>query len=97
MWMWLLPIGVRDKGEGIYYPRVPELGINDLNVVLKQASKEHNTSFSINDFEHDPLDYINKGVNKYAGRTFEVAGEVIETDAQPQENILKGLHDERQD
>ena len=44
--------------------------MNDLNILLKDATKTHNTSFTVNDFEHDPKDYIQKAVEKYAGNTF---------------------------
>jgi hypothetical protein len=70
MWMWLLPITVEMKGQGFYYPKIPEIAMSDLNILLKDSSKVHNTSFNVNDFEHDPRDYIRKAVEKYSGNTF---------------------------
>jgi hypothetical protein len=44
--------------------------MSDLNILLKDASRVHNTSFTVNDFEHDPKEYIQKAVKKYGGNTF---------------------------
>ena len=48
--------------------------MSDLNILLKDTSKVHNTSFTGNDFDYDPKDYITKAVLKYAGNTFLVSG-----------------------
>jgi len=58
MWMWFLPITVEMKGKGFYYPRIPEITMSDLNILLKDVSRVHGTSFTINDFETDPREYI---------------------------------------
>lgn len=42
----------------------------DMNILLKDASRVHNTSFTVNDFESDPKEYIKKAVEKYSGNTF---------------------------
>jgi hypothetical protein len=70
LWMWPLPITEEMKGQGFYYPKIPEITMSDLNILLKDASKVHNTSFTANDFDHDPRDYIAKAVEKYSGNTF---------------------------
>ena len=70
MWMWLLPITEDMKGQGFYYPKIPEITMSDLNILHKDSSKLHNTSFTVNDFEHDPRDYIRKAIDKYSGNTF---------------------------
>jgi hypothetical protein len=70
MWMWLLPITEEMKGQGFYYPKIPEITMSDLNILHKDSSKVHNTSFTVNDFEHDPRDYIRKAMDKYSGNTF---------------------------
>lgn len=72
--MWLLPIDEDMKGQGFYYPKIPEIAMSDLNILLKDASKIHNTSFTVNDFEHDPKDYIQKAIDKYTGNTFLIPG-----------------------
>lgn len=70
MWMWFLPITVEMKGKGFYYPRIPEITMSDLNILLKDVSRVHGTSFTINDFETDPREYVNKAVQKYSGNKF---------------------------
>jgi hypothetical protein len=70
MWMWLLPISVEMKGQGFYYPKIPEITMSDLNILLKDASRVHKTSFTVNDFDADPKEYIQKAVQKYSGNTF---------------------------
>jgi len=74
LWIWPFPITEEMKGQGFYYPKIPEITMSDLNILLKDASKVHNTSFTINDFEHDPRDYILKSVQKYEGNTFIIYG-----------------------
>jgi hypothetical protein len=49
--------------------------MSDLNILLKDASRVHNTSFTVNDFESDPRDYVNKAVQKYGGNTFLIRSE----------------------
>ena len=49
--------------------------MQDLNVLHKDSSKIHNTSFSTRDFDSDPRDYIKKAVNKYSGLTFLIEDE----------------------
>ncbi|CDW90386.1 probable s-acyltransferase at3g09320-like [Stylonychia lemnae] len=70
MWMWLLPISYEMKGKGFYYPKVPEITMSDLNILLKDVSRVHGTSFTINDFESDPKEYIQKAIQKYSGSKF---------------------------
>lgn len=78
MWMWLLPIREEMKGQGFYYPKVPDITISDMNILLKDASRVHNTSFTVNDFESDPNEYIAKAVKKYGGNTFLIMPGVVE-------------------
>ena len=70
MWLWWLPIPVEMKGQGFYFPKLPELTMADTNLMLKESGKTHNTSFTMNEFEADPRDYVKKAMKKYAGRTF---------------------------
>ena len=74
MWMWFLPIDVEMKGQGFYYPKVPEISMSDINILLKDASRVHNTSFTVNDFEFDPREYVMKASQKYGGNTFLIKG-----------------------
>jgi len=41
-----------------------------MNILLRDVSKVHNTSFTTNDFDADPRDYVQKAVHKYSGNTF---------------------------
>ena len=93
MWMWLLPINEEMKGQGFFYPKIPEITMSDLNILLKDASKVHNTSFTVNDFEHDPRDYIEKALNKYSGNTFLIRGGPEEEDKEvfvAKEEVING-------
>lgn len=42
----------------------------DVNILLKDASKVHGTSFTVNDFDSDPKEYVLKAVQKYSGNKF---------------------------
>ena len=70
VYLWLLPIGTEMKGKGFYYPEVPEISIQDMNILLKDSSKVHGTSFALNDFDSDPSEYIRKAMQKYSGQKF---------------------------
>ena len=68
--MWLLPISVEMKGNGFFYPKIPEITMKDMNYLLKDASRVHNLSFTVNEFESDPSEYVQKAVKKYSGNKF---------------------------
>ena len=68
--MWPLPISEEMKGQGFYFPKIPELSTQDISIMLKDTSRVHKTSFNVNEFEHDPKDYVKKALQKYAGNTF---------------------------
>ena len=70
LWMWPLPITEEMKGQGFYFPKIPDITMSDLNILLKDASRAHNTSFTVNDFECDPKEYVEKAIKKYGGNTF---------------------------
>ena len=72
MWQWFLPITHEMKGQGFYYPKLPEVTMSDVNLLLKDASKVHGTSFTVNDFEFDPNEYVLKAVKKYGKTKFDV-------------------------
>lgn len=48
--------------------------MQDLNILLKDASRVHGTTFTHNDFDCDPQEYINKAIKKYGGKTFIIKG-----------------------
>jgi hypothetical protein len=40
MWMWPLPfVNEEMKGQGFFYPKIPEITMADINMVVKDASK----------------------------------------------------------
>ena len=74
MWMWPLPfINEEMKGQGFFYPKIPEITMADINMVVKDTSKQHNASFNKNDFDSDPNQYIDKALKKYGGKTFTIS------------------------
>ena len=36
----------------------------------KDSSKAHNSTFTLNEFDQDPKEYIKKAMAKYSGNTF---------------------------
>ena len=68
--MWLLPISVEMKGKGFYYPQIPEITMADLNFLHKESSRAHNSTFTVDELDSDPRDYIKKAIEKYSGNTF---------------------------
>jgi len=36
MWQWLIPgVGEEMKGQGFFYPKIPEITMSDMNLLLK--------------------------------------------------------------
>ena len=71
MWQWLIPgVGEEMKGQGFFFPKIPEVTIADMNLVVKDTDKNQMSSISPNDFDCDPKEYIKKAVEKYGGNTF---------------------------
>ncbi len=71
MWQWLIPgVGEEMKGQGFFFPKIPEFTMADTNLLLKDTSRGQNTSFTPNDFDSDPKEYIKKALEKYGGNTF---------------------------
>ncbi len=74
IWMWPLPFIKQEmKGQGFFYPKIPEITMSDMNILLKDTSKTTNTSFASNEFESDPKEYIKKAFTKYGGKTFVIS------------------------
>ena len=90
MWMWGLPIAEEMKGEGYYFPKIPELTMADMNLMLKESGKTHNTSFTMNEFEADPRDYVKKALKKYSGKTFIIPSQ---TGGEPKEVYIETEQD----
>ena len=68
--LWPMPIRFFDKGKGLYYPKIPEITMGDMNILLKDTSRAYNTNFTTDEFEVNPKDYIKKAVEKYEGHQF---------------------------
>lgn len=88
--MWGLPIAEEMKGEGYYFPKIPELTMADMNLMLKESGKTHNTSFTMNEFEADPRDYVKKALKKYSGKTFIIPSQ---TGGEPKEVYIETEQD----
>lgn len=76
IWMWPLPfINEEMKGQGYFYPKIPEVNMSDMNTILKEASKAEDEGFDFdnNEFECDPKQYISKALKKYGGNTFVIS------------------------
>jgi hypothetical protein len=75
MWMWPLPfINEEMKGQGFFYPKIPEITLSDINMLVgKDHSKQQTASFTNNDFDSDPNQYIEKALKKYGGKTFTIS------------------------
>lgn len=70
MWQWLIPgIGEEMKGQGYFFPKIPEITMADMHLILKDTDKSHTPS-APNDFDSDSKAYIKKAVQKYGGNTF---------------------------
>ena len=96
--MWPLPfVNEEMKGQGFFYPKIPEITMADINMVVKDASKQHNASYNKTDFDSDPNQYIEKALKKYGGKTFTISHGVnggqtrdvyLPTDAQRQQKTI---------
>ena len=42
----------------------------DLNFLHKESSRAHNSTFTVDELDSDPRDYIKKAIEKYSGNTF---------------------------
>lgn len=51
MWMWFLPFQTEMKGQGFYFPRIPEVSESDIKASNKDAPSG---AFTSNDFDCDP-------------------------------------------
>jgi hypothetical protein len=62
LWMWPFPFAPDIKGEGLFFPRLPDVSSTDL--------KSNEQAYKKEDFEMDTDDYVKKALKKYGGRTF---------------------------
>jgi len=76
LWFWFVPLSVEMKGQGFFYPRIPDVASTDINTLMKDSKKlvmnSTSQAYSSNDFESDPKAYIKKAISKYSGNTFVV-------------------------
>lgn len=76
MWMWPLPfVNEEMKGQGYFYPKIPDVNMSDMNNILKESARAENDDFDFdnNEFDIDPKLYITKALNKYGGNTFVIS------------------------
>ncbi len=64
LWMWPFPFVPDIKGEGLFYPRVPNVQTSQLQQSERGYTKE--------DFEISSDEYIRKAVAKHSDQTFVV-------------------------
>ena len=57
------------KGQGYFFPKIPEITMADMHLILKDTDKTHAPS-APNDFDSDSKAYIKKAVQKHGGNTF---------------------------
>jgi len=62
MWMWPFPFAPEIKGEGLFFPRLPDVASSDLQETDKGYTRE--------DFELSTEEYVRKAKRKYGGETF---------------------------
>ncbi len=75
MWMWPFPFAPHIKGEGIYFPRLPDVSSTNLSNSNKGYTRE--------DFEMPTESYVEKAKQKYGGSTF-----VVKTDEHPEGKLI---------
>ena len=64
IWMWPFPFAPDIQGEGLFFPRIPDVGTSHLQQSERGYIKE--------DFEIGAEEYIRKAIQKTAGQTFVV-------------------------
>ena len=69
LWMWPFPFAPEMKGQGLFFPRVPDVAESDLNTLMKNRPGAAQ-GYAESDFDVDPQSYIDKAIDKYAGNTF---------------------------
>jgi palmitoyltransferase len=68
IWLWPLPIRHDLKGRGLYYPKIPDVTMSDMNLVGKETSRAQN--FKDSEFDDDPHAYVLKSMKKYEDALF---------------------------
>lgn len=52
--LWLIPISFEMEGGGNFYPKIPDLELRDLKLLLKDVSEANKTQIMADEFESDP-------------------------------------------
>ena len=65
LWMWPFPFAPELKGEGLFFPKIPDVSESDM--MMRSGGRQ---GFGESDFDIDPQNYIDKAIDKYAGNTF---------------------------
>lgn len=73
LWMWPFPFNQEMRGQGLYFPRVPEVTPSQIRALTETEAgtfRPGSRGYSGANGETDPNQYIEKAVKKYAGNTF---------------------------
>ena len=89
LWMWPFPFAPEMKGNGLFFPKVPD--VPEADAVQLQKSRMTESARTVNDFDIDVQDYVDKAVNKYAGNTFVLN----DKDPKTQQEVVKTFKIER--
>ena len=68
LWMWPFPFAPELKGQGLFFPTIPDVSESDM--LMRSGGRQDSQGFVESDFDIDPQSYIDKAVDKYAGNTF---------------------------
>ena len=90
LWMWPFPFAQEMKGNGMFFPRIPDVPESDAITLLKNRTGA-SAGPPESDFLTDPQSYIDKAVDKYAGNTFVLN----DKDPQTQQEVVKTFKIER--
>merc|ERR1712061_913072 len=74
--MWPFPFAPEMKGNGLFFPRIPDVPESDSAALLKNRAGA-SAGYPESDFAVDPQSYIDKAVDKYAGNTFVLNDKIL--------------------
>lgn len=66
-----MPISEELKGQGLYFPKIPEVTMQDMNLIGKETTRAGQAEMKrADEFFEDPNIYIKKAALKYRGQQF---------------------------
>ena len=91
LWMWPFPFAPEIKGQGLFFPKIPDVTETDID--MRSGVRTSETAISEPDYEIDPQSYIDKAVDKYAGNMFVLT----EKDPESEQETVKTFKIDRAD